>query len=534
MNLGNDENNFVPSDDISSNMSSERIRLLGTFAGIGNNCNSMIGAGIFSSPGLVLSEIRSPGLALILWAVGGIAALFGSLSYLGSSTPDGGGETVYLEQAYPRPKALFSYMFSFTMIVAIQPAHMSAVANVFAQYFLYLIKAKGRCDIDYLHPNEYITDWRFWQLRLCSLATIIIITIYHILSNKWANRINQTLIIIKMLTLLAISIIGLATIPRFINGENTNWKNMFPSDMNISARSLTAALIPILFAYGGWNNLNYTLDEFVNPREKLFASNSISVCLVTFLYLCANIAYTNVPLTNITRANEPSEIIAGKFAFQVGGFNLARTLSFFVCLSAFGALAANVWSGSRVIVAAAKRDYIPFSSWFRKWNENTDTPMFALVTQAVLSSLIIIFYPHNDPFKFFVNLGQYCMWIFLFLTVLGLLFLRYSQPTLTRPFKVFLSIPIIFLIFTLFIIIGSFVNDSPNSPYSQQQPNNDRCESSYKYVKYKYYLPYVVSLVVIGLGAICWYISYRPKCKTLSLSILSDEASNLPLEKNDS
>ncbi|CAG8636963.1 4722_t:CDS:2 [Ambispora gerdemannii] len=498
------------SDDLASDVSAGRTRLLGTFAGIGNNCNNMIGAGIFASPGLVLNEIQSPGIALILWTVGGIVTLFGSLSYveLGSSKPDGGGETVYLEQAYPHPKALFSYMFSFAMIVVIQPAYMSAIANVFAQYFLYLVKAKGRCDIDYLHPKEYIADWKFWQLRLCSLAAVVIITTYHILSNKWANHINQTFTIIKMATLLTISIIGLATIPQLINDENTNWKNMFPNNRNISAHSLTAAFIPILFSYGGWNNLNYTLDEFVNPREKLFLSNNF----------CANIAYTNVPLSKITDNNEPSEIIASQLAFQVGGFNLARTLSFFVCLSAFGALAANIWAGSRVIVAAAKRKYMPFSSWFQKWNPDTDTPIFALITQGVLSSLIIIFFPDNDPFVFFVSLGEYCIWIFLFLSALGLLFLRYSEPNLDRPFKVFILIPVLFIMFTLFIIIGSFVNDS--SIQEQQQleqpktPKDDQlCESykGHKYAAYKYYLPYVLSFVVIGVGAICWYFLYHIK-----------------------
>ncbi|CAG8617723.1 2296_t:CDS:2, partial [Ambispora leptoticha] len=438
-NDNNSSSNVKSIDDSKSDISrctTGRTRFLGTFAGIGNNCNNMIGAGIFSSPGLVLNEIQSPGIALILWLVGGLAALFGSLSYveLGSSIPDGGGETVYLRQAYPHPRALFSYMFSFAMIVAIRPASMCAISNVFAQYFLYLVKASEVCDIDYLHPTSYMTDWRFWELRLVSLTAIVLITFYHMLSNKWSNRINQALTITKILTLLVISIIGLATIPRFINDPNTNWKNMFP-DLTISARSLVAALIPILFAYNGWNNLNYTLDEFVNPKENLLVSNSISVVIVIVLYLLANIAYTNVPLSKITGLTEPSEIIAGRFAYQVGGFDLARTLSFFVCVSAFGALAANVFAGSRVIVAAAARDYIPFSSWFLKWNGNTDTPIFALLTQAVWCSLIVIFYPHNDPFKFFINLGQHCMWVFLCLSALGLLILRYSKPDLARPFK---------------------------------------------------------------------------------------------------
>ncbi|CAG8621246.1 13500_t:CDS:2 [Ambispora leptoticha] len=499
----------------------ERKRLLGTLAGIGNNCNNMIGAGIFSSPGLVLSEIQSPGIALILWVVGGIAVLFGSLSYveLGSSITDGGGEVVYLEKAYPRPKALFSYTFSFVMIVAIRPALISAIANVFAQYFLYLIKAKDRCDIDYLHPNAYITDWNFWQLRLCSLAALIIVTIYHVVSNKWANRINQTLTIIKTLTLILISIIGFATIPTFIHDADTNWKNMFPSNATITANSLTAALIPILFAYNGWNNLNYTLDEFVDPAQKLKKSNSISVLIVTFLYFCANIAYTNVPLSKITGSNEPSEIIAGKFALQVGGFNLARALSFFVSLSAFGALAANVWAGSRVIVAAAKSKYIPYR--LQQWNRTTDTPIYALIAQAVWCSLIIIFYPHNDPFKFFVNLGEYCLDIFVLLSVLGLLYMRHSQPGLERPFKVWIIIPIIFNLFALFIIIGSFVNTS-KIPISPQVDHSydQQCQSSkgFKYATYKYYLPYVVSFVVIGVGEIFWFIYYRPHIPSEDIS----------------
>ncbi|CAG8480553.1 5254_t:CDS:2 [Ambispora leptoticha] len=481
----------------------QEIPLLGTFDGIGNNCNNMIGVGIFSSPGLVLKEIQSPGIALILWAVGGIAALFGSLTYveLGSSISDGGGETVYLEKAYQRPKALFSYIFSFTMIVAIRPAFISAVANVFAQYFLYLIKAKERCDIDYLHPNKYIADWNFWQLRLCSLATIFIVTFYHIQSNRWANHINQTLTIIKTLTLLVISIIGLATIPHVINDPDTNWKNMFPSNATISASSLTAALIAILFAYDGWNNLNYSLDEFRNPQEELKKSNNLGV----------NIAYTNVPLSKITGSNEPSEIIAGRFAFQVGGFKFARALSFFVCLSAFGAVAADVWAGSRVIVAAAKRDYIPFSSWLRRWDQNTDSPINALLAQAIWCALIIIFYPYNDPFAFFVSLGVYCMWIFLFLSALGLLIMRFTYPNLHRPFKVWRIIPIVFIIFALFIIFGSFVNDNTPQVHPDQPNADQQCESSkdITYAIYKYYLPYIVGFVVIGVGGICWTLLYE-------------------------
>ncbi|CAG8598640.1 11889_t:CDS:10 [Ambispora leptoticha] len=442
---------YVDSVDSDSQFSDEerRTKILGVFAGIGNNCNNMVGAGIFSSPGLVLHKVKSPGIALILWLIGGIVALCGSLSYveLGSSLSDGGGETIYLKTAFPRPRALFSYMFSFTMIVAIRPGAISADANVVAQYFVYLITAKGECEnSEDLHPKKYLSDYEFWRLRLISFTVIWIITVYHIISNIWANRINQTLITIKMTTLVVISAVGLATIKKSISESDStnpsNWKNLFPN-VEINARTLTGGLIPILFAYNGWNNLNYTLDEFIDPKKKLLASNTISVGIVTILYLLANVAYTNVPLTQVTGGFDPSEIIAGQFALNVGGLNLARALSFFVCLSAFGALAAMMWSGSRIIVAAAKANYIPiFSPWLSAWNNKTDTPINALLSQYGVRAL-------------------------------GLLVLRKRRPDLQRPFKVFRIFPFLFVCFALFIICGSFIDNGSHTNNNNRVQTND-------------------------------------------------------------
>ncbi|CAG8526370.1 5183_t:CDS:2 [Ambispora gerdemannii] len=522
-----------------------RTKILGVFAGIGNNCNNMVGAGIFSSPGLVLHKVQSPGIALILWLIGGIVALCGSLSYveLGSSLSDGGGETIYLKTAFPRPRALLSYMFSFTMIVAIRPGAISADANVVAQYFVYMATAKGECEnSDELHPKKYLANYDFWRLRLISLLVVWIITIYHIISNKWANRINQTLTTIKMTTLLVISGVGLAAIKRSISESSStdpsNWKNLFPN-VGIGARSLTGGLIPILFAYNGWNNLNYTLDEFVDPQKKLLVSNTISVGIVTILYLLANIAYTNVPLTQVTGGSDPSEIIAGQFALNVGGLKLARALSFFVCLSAFGALAAMMWSGSRVIVAAAKANYIPiFSPWLTKWNSKTDTPINALIAQSVWCSVIILFCPYDDPFQFLVVISEYTSWVFFGLSALGLLVLRKRQPDLRRPFKVFRIFPILFICFALFIIFGSFVNDDETTLDIKLPKVNVTLNNSCGYgnddgePSYAYYLPYTTSLIVIAISAICWYFLFHINWRN-RLSQGENEKSNHEDIKND-
>ena len=93
--------------------------LLGVVFGIGMNVNNVIGSGIVTSPGSIWKAIKSPGIVLLLWLIGGIISMAGSLSYveLGVIHKISGGETKYLQTAYPNPKLMMSYLFSFMFIL---------------------------------------------------------------------------------------------------------------------------------------------------------------------------------------------------------------------------------------------------------------------------------------------------------------------------------------------------------------------------------------------------------------------------------
>jgi hypothetical protein len=92
---------------------------LGVVYGIGMNVNNIIGSGIVTTPGIIWNMIKSPGIVLLLWLIGGIISMAGSLSYveLGVIHKISGGETKYLQTAYPEPKFMMSYLFSFMHIL---------------------------------------------------------------------------------------------------------------------------------------------------------------------------------------------------------------------------------------------------------------------------------------------------------------------------------------------------------------------------------------------------------------------------------
>jgi amino acid transporter len=96
-----------------------RPRILSTSYGIGMNVNEIIGSGIVTTPGIIWKSVKSPAVVLVLWILGGAISMSGSLSYveLGVMHQISGGETKYLQTAYPNPKFLLSYLFSFMFVL---------------------------------------------------------------------------------------------------------------------------------------------------------------------------------------------------------------------------------------------------------------------------------------------------------------------------------------------------------------------------------------------------------------------------------
>ncbi|CAG8474113.1 5887_t:CDS:2 [Paraglomus brasilianum] len=418
----------------------------------------MIGAGS------VWRNVGSPWIALILWAIGGFASLCGTLTYteLGSQFHIGAGETTYLEHSFPKPRLLLSYSFTMVYITIIRPAGISAVANVCAQYLLFALGLNGSdgCDLYYDFHPQYFNGRHFWRLRLVTIAILAVIALYHSLSNKWSNRINQALAMIKVLTVLTVVILGLSfakALAERASNENRNWDMFSPADPsfyeNVSAtewiQRYITAMLTILFAYSGWNNLNYLTEEYEmgGSYMNLLISNTGAVGIVTILYLLANFAYTavlNVSTITGNTGSDPNEIIGIYFATQISHVNdeidnpdatdkAVRALAFFIALSAFGAAAVLMQSASRVIELAGQHNYVPFiSTWLSTWNARLGTPVNSFIALFAWCSILTLIVPGSSPFEFLAELEQYSAYFFLLLTAIGALAYRPPPATATN------------------------------------------------------------------------------------------------------
>ncbi|CAG8612647.1 16883_t:CDS:2 [Cetraspora pellucida] len=209
---------LLPSKDISAETgdsqispsnNNEKEKVLNKFSGAGYNINQIIGAGIFQTPGFIWWQIQSPGIALILWVVGGIVSLFGGLVYIKLSIrafPRGIGEQIYIDDAFKRN---LGHIFSFVAIFAIFPGAIIADSYTFARYLLYAIQGNSYDD------NKIIP-------AIVAIIMLAIVIAYQIYSNKLSVYINQTLALIKIMALLIISIAGLVNL-----SNASNWNTIF-------------------------------------------------------------------------------------------------------------------------------------------------------------------------------------------------------------------------------------------------------------------------------------------------------------------
>ncbi|CAB4381221.1 amino acid transporter [Rhizophagus irregularis] len=522
-NMPQNDEEIQPSQT-SDNADPGRNKIFGVFYGIGVNINNVIGSGIVTSPGIIWKMVKSPGIVLLLWVIGGLVSMAGSLTYveLGVIHRISGGETKYLQTAFPNPKLMISYLFSFMYIFAIRPGILSAVLQSAAQYLWYTVNGT-RYDVSFQPDKDgwHLPFSPFWYIKIIAVLILLVITLYHMLSNRWANYINQSLAAIKLVTYTIIAFAGICRLLGNWSTSRINWQQSISGNTDLTAYS--SSILLIMFSYDGWNSLNYSLDEFRKPEKKLIYSNSISVGIVTLVYLLVNISFISVVPEESINTTDTDETIAATFFRQLFGGSevMVRIFTALVVLSVVGTAASTVWSGSRVVVAAAASNFFPVYSYeLRTWNKHFDTPINALFAQFIWCSLIIFFVGGSftvTGFMLFSAFSMYSYWIFYFATGVGLLVIRYrnrrklhrdlhiygneeNPPRLSADEEKFYKAPLIaigiFVLSGFFILTFSFVV-------------NDQCPGlDSKQCRIQQLSPILISYGFLLIAVICWYILY--------------------------
>ncbi|MEJ1289011.1 solute carrier family 7 (cationic amino acid transporter y+ system) member 9 [Cricetulus griseus] len=402
---------------------------VGLISGICIIVGTIIGSGIFISPKSVLANTESVGPCLIIWAACGILATLGALCFaeLGTVIPKSGGEYPYLMEAFgPIP----AFLFSWTSMVVIKPSSFAIICLSFSEYV---------CAAFYLgcKPPQVV-------VKLLAAAAILLITTVNALSVRLGSYVQNVFTAAKLVIVAIIVISGLVFLAQ---GNTKNFQNSFEGAQT-SVGAISLAFYNGLWAYDGWNQLNYITEELRNPYRNLPMAIVIGISLVTGCYILMNVAYFTVMT--------PTELLQSQAVAVTFGDRVLYPASWvvplFVAFSTIGAANGTCFTAGRLIYVAGREGHMLKVLSYISVKRLTPAP--ALIFYGIIATIYII----PGDINSLVNYFSFASWMFYGMTVLGLIVMRFTRKDLERPIKVPIVIPIFVVLISVFLVLAPIIS----------------------------------------------------------------------------
>lgn len=290
---------------------------------------AIIGSGIFINPGLVAATVPRADGVLALWALGGAIALGGALCYaeLGARRPRAGGQYLYLAEAL---HPLAGFLYGWALLLVIQTGAMAAVAITFARYLAELCGWAASDD----------------QQRLIALLAIALLSAVNYLGLRPGALLQNALSLLRVAALLVLVAIGLLAPATAVDVAPAVPVPPLPGPL-----VLLSGMAPVLFAYGGWQQLNYLGGEVRAPQRNVPRALVLGTAAVVAIYLLVNVAYLKVlGAAGLARSHAPASDAARVVAGPWG----ARFVALAIAGSTFGFLHLSILAAPRVYYAMAR------------------------------------------------------------------------------------------------------------------------------------------------------------------------------------
>jgi basic amino acid/polyamine antiporter, APA family len=355
----------------------------------------IIGTGIFMNPYVVAQRVHTPALVLGAWLVGGCIALMGGFIWaeLADRMPTAGGQYAYLRDAY---HPLVSFLYGWVLLLVIQTGGMAAVTVTFSRYFL---------ELTGWHAGE-------WQIAFVALT---LLTIINCMGVRAGGTVQSGLMVLKIGAIALLVFAG-----AFLVHGHVNWKPAL--DQQVSGGLLSsfgAAMVPVVFAFGGWHTATFASAEMKSPRRDLPRALIMGVVAVALLYLSVN--YVCVRALGVsTLANTPAP--ASAVMRMALGQRGATIIALAIAISTLGFLSQSVLTAPRVYFAMAKdRLFFRQLAWI---HPRTQAPVMAIAIQSVWTMVILLTGGYDKILNYVTSMDV----LFWALTAASLFVLRQRDP----------------------------------------------------------------------------------------------------------
>merc|ERR1719468_441751 len=305
----------------------------------------------------------------------------------------------------------------------VRPCTITIVALTFSKYAVKLLFPECQ------PPDE--------SVRMLAAWCIFLLTFINCWNVRWATAVQDVFTYAKLLALFIIMATGVVQLGKG-KVENFTWENT-ETDVTKIALSFYSGL----FAYNGWNYLNFVIEELQDPVKNLPKAISISCILVTVVYVLTNIAfYTTLSVPEVLG----SEAVAVTFAERLYG-KFAFMIPIFVAMSTFGGVNGILLTSSRLFYAGACEGQMPEILSMIQVKKMTPAPAVLIV------ALLSLFYLSSSNIFALINYTGFATWVSIGLAVFCLPWLRWKHPEWDRPIKVHLIFPVLYILATIFITI---------------------------------------------------------------------------------